>query len=104
MKKTPINRQLLQLLVSVYNKSIQTYFYFPDVILCGHQRLDVEEFSHLLSEGFISPYKADSFGRFYRLTRKGEDFLFQESFRRKTRPHHFLPDVQGQFSFAAARH
>jgi hypothetical protein len=103
MKKTVINRPLLQLLVSVYNKSIQTYFYFPDVILCGHQRLDADEFAHLLSEGLIGPYKADSFGRFYRLTKKGEDYLFQESFRRRTRPHQLLPDVQGQFPFAATR-
>ncbi|HET7897450.1 MAG TPA: hypothetical protein VFL47_07265 [Flavisolibacter sp.] len=99
MKKKAVNRQLLQLLVSVYNQSIQTYFYFPDVILCGHLHLEVEDFSQLLAEGYIAPYKADSFGRFFRLTKKGESFLFQFTFRRRVKHAALFSAVQKQFQF-----
>jgi hypothetical protein len=91
MKKTAVNQQLLQLLVSVYNQSIQTYYHFPDVILCGRQRLDSEELQLLLEQDFIKMTSADSFGRTYRLSRKGEGYLFQLSFRRRSK-------MQGSFS------
>lgn len=83
MKKTAVNAELLHLLVSIYNQSIQTYFYFPEVIICGHQRLEREAFEQLLSNKFLQVYKADSFGRYYRLSKDGEAFLFQSSFRRR---------------------
>ena len=83
MKKSAVDPVLLRLLVSVYNQSIQTYFYFPDVIICGPHRMEREEFQQLLTMHFIQPYQADSFGRWYRLTRSGEDYLLQSLYRRK---------------------
>jgi hypothetical protein len=60
MKKNAGHPVLLQLLVSVYNQSIQTYFYFPEVIICGRQRLERDDFDQLLAEEMVQPYK----GRF----------------------------------------
>jgi hypothetical protein len=85
MKKNAGHPVLLQLLVSVYNQSIQTYFYFPEVIICGRQRLEREDFDRLLAEDMVQPYKADSFGRWYRLSKKGEDLLLQSFSRRRQR-------------------
>lgn len=100
MKKTAANRHLLPLLVSVYNQSIQTYHHFPDVILCGRQRLETEAFAQLIAENFIVAYKADSFGRFYRLSGKGEAFLLQAVYRRRARQPSWFPAAQRRFAFA----
>jgi hypothetical protein len=86
MKKAGINQDLLHLLVSIYNQSIQTYYYFPEVILCGRQHIEREQFEGLLAEDFVAAYKADSFGKYYRLTKKGEDYLLASSFRRRHKP------------------
>jgi hypothetical protein len=83
MKKTAVDPALLQLLVSIYNQSIQTYFYFPEVIICGRQRLEREDVERLLALHFLQPYKTDSFGRWYRLSKRGEAFLLQSLFRRR---------------------
>jgi len=83
MKKPGVNQELLHVLVSLYNQSIQTYYYFPEVILCGRQRIDRECFEALLAADFITAYKADSFGKYYRLSKKGEQFLLTFSFRRR---------------------
>lgn len=85
MKKTGVNQELLHVLVSLYNQSIQTYYYFPEVILCGRQRIDRECFDALVAADFITVYKADSFGQYYRLNKKGEQFLLRFSFRRRHR-------------------
>jgi cyclopropane fatty-acyl-phospholipid synthase-like methyltransferase len=85
MKKNAVDPVLLQLLVSVYNQSIQTYFYFPDVIICGYQRLEREAFDQLLANEMVQPFKADSFGRWYRLSKKGEEVLLQSFSRRRHR-------------------
>lgn len=83
MKKTGVNQELLHVLVSLYNQSIQTYYYFPEVILCGRQRIEQECFEALLQAGLIEAYKGDSFGKYYRLNKKGEQFLLTFSFRRR---------------------
>ncbi|MDQ3276754.1 MAG: hypothetical protein M3Q06_00400 [Bacteroidota bacterium] len=83
MKKAGVNHEILHLLVSVYNQSIQTYYYFPEVILCDRQRLDREQFEALLAADFLVAYKADSFGKYYRLSKKGEEYLLASSFRRR---------------------
>lgn len=100
MKKAADKEPILRLLVSVYNQSIQTYHHFPEVILCGRQRLDTEEFALLLANGFLMATTADSFGRNYRLSKKGEAYLFETSFRRR---HKALPGFasgQKQLPFA----
>ena len=78
MSKTAVNQALLQLLVRVYNQSIQSYYFFPDVIICGNQRLEREEFDLLLQESFLTAYHTDSFGKIYRLSRKAEELLYHE--------------------------
>jgi len=75
MSKTATSQRLLQLLVRVINQSIQSYYYFPEVIICGQHRLEKEEFELLLSEGCIEPYYSDSFGKLYRTSAKAERVL-----------------------------
>jgi hypothetical protein len=100
MKKPAVNPGLLHLLVSVYNQSIQTYHYFPEVIICGCQRLEREAFDHLVAQNFVQAYRADSFGSYYRLSKKGEEFLFQCSFRRKAKhPVQNVPVLQHSLPF-----
>lgn len=71
------NRQLLSLLVKAYNTSIQDFYYFPDVILVGEQRMERDDFDLLRSGGYILEFRHDSFGRFYRLSQKAEHLLYQ---------------------------
>lgn len=69
-------KETIALLVKASNCSIQDYYYFPDVIFIGKQQIEREKFNFLLSEGFISEYKWDSFGKFYKITKKGENFIY----------------------------
>ncbi len=70
------NKYLLALLVKAYNRPIKDYFYFPEVILLDKGRMEKEDFDFLLAEGFLKEYKHDSFGRFYKLSKKAEDLLY----------------------------
>lgn len=99
MSKTVISQALLQLLVRTYNQSIQSYYFFPEVILCGRHRLERDEFEQLLSEGFITSYQTDSFGKLYRLTKKADDFLRAQRLRKRYRPKRSMPGLQTNFSF-----
>jgi hypothetical protein len=85
MKKTATNNRLLQLLVRVVNQSIQSYYYFPDVIICGDHRLEREEFELLLKEGCLESYHADSFGKIYHTSKKAEHLLHENLCRRRHR-------------------
>lgn len=98
------NRQLVRLLVQAYNSSIKDFYYFPDVIYVEDQRMEREDFLLLLSEGYIERYKYDSFGRFYRLSKKAEDFLYQIFVLRssKRRKHSLMPSNQATLYFAEA--
>jgi hypothetical protein len=100
MKKPAVDPHLLHLLVSVYNQSIQTYYHFPEVILCGRQRLEPEDLALLLSNEFVFVSSSDSFGRNYRLSKKGETYLFQSLIRRRPKMLYILPAAQYRFSFA----
>lgn len=84
MNTPAANRQLLHLFVRVYNQSIQFYYHFPEVIICGTHRLEPHEFRFLLTEGLIAAYHTDSFGKLFRLTSSAELF-FKESLTAK--PH-----------------
>lgn len=100
MKKSAVNQELLHLLVSIYNQSIQTYHYFPDVILCGRQRLEREAFSYLRTNDFLTVTASDSFGQYFRLSKKGEAYLFQSSFRRRYKFPSPVPPTQSVLPFA----
>ena len=100
MKKAADKEPILHLLVSVYNQSIQTYYHFPEVILCGRQRLEPEEFALLLANDFLVATTADSFGRNYRLSKKGEAYLVETSFRRRHKALLAAASGQKQLPFA----
>lgn len=101
MSKTAVSQSVLQLLVRVYNQSIQSYYFFPDVILCGRHRLERDEFTLLLQEAFIEPYHTDSFGKLFQLSRKAEDLLRENIHRKKQRSHRRTAAIvqQGGFGF-----
>ena len=69
-------KEIIALLVRASNLPIQDYYYFPDVIFIGKQKIEREKFNFLLSEGFIAEYKWDSFGKYYTITKKGENFIY----------------------------
>ncbi len=87
MNKAAIDQSLLRLLVRVYNQSVQFYYYFPDVIICGQQRLEREEFEYLLGGGYLTAYHTDSFGKLYHLSGKAERFLHENLQKRRHRAH-----------------
>jgi hypothetical protein len=83
--KNNADKELLTLLVRVYNHSIQYYYHFPEVIIYGNRRLEAEEFNRLLHNGLITPYYTDSFGKLYHLSKKGEEVLHCFSHTKKRR-------------------
>jgi len=96
----PENKRLLSLLVKVYNRSITDYYYFPDIIFAGNQKIERADFALLLTEGYIHKQKHDSFGRYYTLSKQGEAVLHQQlaarQQRKKAAP---VPLNQGCFYF-----
>jgi hypothetical protein len=86
MNKTASNRSLLQLLVKLYNQTIQSYYHFPEVILCGRHRLEPEEFECLVREGLLEAFYADSFGRLYHLSKTAHEILAHNISRRRSKP------------------
>ena len=82
MHSTP-NKRILSLLVHAYNNPIKDFYYFPEVIFIGEQKALREDFDLLLSESFIEEYDHDSFGRFYRLSKKAESYIYEAIVLRK---------------------
>lgn len=68
-------RELIHVLVKAYNTTLTDYYYFPEVVFAGRQRMDKEAFEYLKAEGYISQMKHDAFGRFYKLSKKAEDLI-----------------------------
>ena len=95
MNKAVTDPSLLRLLVRVYNQTIQCYYYFPDVVICGNHRLEREEFETLLSNGCIEPYFSDSFGKLYRTSKKAERLLL-ESLGKRRHKHPISPQANRQ--------
>ncbi len=62
--------ELIQVLVKAYNTTLTDYYYFPEVVFAGRQRIDKEAFDFIRAEGYIKELRRDSFGRFYTLTKK----------------------------------
>ena len=97
------DKQLLALLVKVVYCTVQDYYYFPDVIIAGRQKIEQEEFQFLLSEEYIAYYKADSFGRFFKHTAKAESYMAAATFLKPTHTKKKPKATryhQGQLSFA----
>jgi len=100
MSKTAASQSLLQLLVRLYNQSIQTYFHFPDVIICGHHRIDEAEFNLLIAEGFVEAFYVDSFGKLFRLSKKAHQLLQYGLHKRRPKHfHHFPQPTQAALPF-----
>ncbi|RYZ25309.1 MAG: hypothetical protein EOO10_18615 [Chitinophagaceae bacterium] len=100
MSKTAASQSLLQLLVRLYNQSIQTYFHFPDVIICGHHRIDEAEFNLLVVEGFVDAFYVDSFGKLFRLSKKAHHMLQYGLHKRRPKSiHHFQRAIQAALPF-----
>ena len=100
MKKTEVSPALLKLLVRVYNQSIQSYYFFPEVIICGQHRLEREEFNWLRTQGYIYPYHTDSFGKLYRLTPEGDAVLRRYLQHRRSKLRRSVqPSPQAMLSF-----
>ena len=98
--RQPQNKHLLPLLVKAYNQAITDYFYFPEVIYAGTQKIERTDFETLLSEDLIRLVKYDSFGRYYQLSKKGELVLQQhlaKPVKKKAPP---VPLTQGCLYFS----
>ena len=84
----PESNHVLQLLVKVYNRTITDYYYFPEIIFAGAQKIERADFDFLLAEGYIHKQKFDSFGRYFVLSKKGETAMHHQlslkHHRRKT--------------------
>lgn len=97
--RQPENKHLLSLLIKAYNQLITDYFYFPEIIYAGSQKIERTDFEVLLSENLISLSGFDSFGRYYRLSKKGDALLQQQLAKRVKRKASSMPLTQGCFYF-----
>lgn len=94
-------RELIQVLVKAYNTILTDYYYFPEVVLAGNQRIDREAFDAMLAEGFLQQTKRDAFGGFYVLTPKAYQMIYEQvtgrQVSKKKKPAPKM--VQASFSF-----
>lgn len=74
--QSPVNTSLLALLLKAYNEEVKDFYYFPDVVFIGRQRVEVVAFKQLLNEGYLQQTHCDTFGRFYKLSPEAEQVLF----------------------------
>ena len=93
------NTNLLRLLVKIYNCTITDFFYFPEVIYAGAQKIERTEFDYLLSQNLIALSKFDSFGRYYTLSKKGDRLLRQLQHKCPRKKPFAVPLTQGCFYF-----
>ncbi len=99
----PENKHLLCILVKAYNCSVTDYFYFPDVIYAGRQKIERADFETLLAEDYLALTKYDSFGRYYQLSKKGERALQQQFVKVVKRKPAMVPLTQGCLYFNRVR-
>ena len=69
------HKELLQLLVKVVNRPVTDYYYFPEIVYAGRQKIERSELDFLLAEALVILKHFDSFGRYYQLSQKGESLL-----------------------------
>ena len=74
----PDYRELLPVLVKALHTTVTDYYYFPEVVFAGRQRIDREAFDAMLAAGFLHQTKRDTFGRFYTLTPKAEQIIYEQ--------------------------
>lgn len=54
---------------------LETYFFFPEMIVAGDTTLERVDFEYLVSEAYVKESGSDNFGRQYGLTLKAEQIL-----------------------------
>lgn len=54
---------------------LETYFYFPGVIVAGDKKIERTDFDYLLSHRYIKEVDVDSSAKYYSLTNKAELIL-----------------------------
>lgn len=54
---------------------LETYYFFPDMILAGNTQLERTDFEYLVSEAYVIQTSSDNFGKQYALTFKAEQIL-----------------------------
>lgn len=54
---------------------LETYFFFPHMILAGNTQLERVDFEYLVSEAYVIQTSSDNFGKQYSLTLKAEQIL-----------------------------
>lgn len=97
----PDHCELLPVLVKALHTSVTDYYYFPEVVLAGNHRIDREVFDAMLKAGFLQQTRKDAFGRFYALTPRAQQVIYEQvtgrSVYKKKKP---APQVvQASFSF-----
>jgi hypothetical protein len=95
------NTTILALLLKAYNRPVKDFYYFPDVIMVGKQRMEPEDFYLLVANGYLQQTHCDSFGRFYCLSEKAKQLLHESLHARQARGRKKqpAPQAQGSFSF-----
>lgn len=97
----PDHRELLPVLVKALHTTVTDYYYFPEVVFAGRQRIDRDAFDVMLAEGFLEQTKKDAFGRFYILTPKAHQLIYEQVTSRhvykKRKPAPKM--IQASFSF-----
>lgn len=76
--------ELLPVLVKAYNTTVTDFYYFPEVVFAGRQRIDREAFDQLLANEWLHEIKRDAFGRFYQLTPKAHQVIYEQLISRHT--------------------
>jgi len=71
-------RQLLPVLVKALHTTVTDYYYFPEVVFAGRHRIDREAFDLMLAEGFLKEIRRDAFGRFYTLTPRAHQLIYEQ--------------------------
>lgn len=54
---------------------LETYYFFPQLILAGNTQLERTDFEYLVSQAYLIETNSDNFGKQYSLTLKAEQIL-----------------------------
>lgn len=92
------NSYLLQVLVKVYNCVVTDFYYFPDVVYAGTQKLARNEFELLQQQQLLDCVRYDSFGRYFTLSKKALQFV-QQYFDKRSHKKMVVPLTQGCLYF-----
>ena len=55
--------------------TLETYFFFPNLILAGSTQIERTDFDYLVSEAYVIETSSNSFGKQFSLTLKAEQIL-----------------------------